>query len=38
MSALVAPMPSSAIDQDWGKVLRWGLICGGALIDRKSVV
>ena len=32
MSALVAPMPSSAIDQDWGKVLRWGLICGGALI------
>jgi len=32
MSAVVAPMPSSAIDQDWGKVLRWGLICGGALI------
>ena len=32
MSTLAAPMPSSALDQDWRKVLRWGFICGGALI------
>ena len=32
MSVRVAPTPSSILDQDWLKVLRWGLICGGALI------
>ena len=32
MSVRVAPTPSSILDQDWSKVLRWGLICGGALI------
>ena len=32
MSVRVAPAPSSILDQDWSKVLRWGLICGGALI------
>ncbi len=32
MSVMVAPVPSSILDQDWRKVLRWGLICGGALI------
>jgi len=32
MSTLAAPMPSSALDQDWRKVLRWGFICGGTLI------
>ena len=32
MSLRVAPAPSSILDQDWSKVLRWGLICGGALI------
>ena len=32
MSVRVAPTPSSILDQDWPKVLRWGLICGGALI------
>ena len=32
MSLRVAPTPSSILDQDWLKVLRWGLICGGALI------
>ena len=32
MSLRVAPAPSSILDQDWAKVLRWGLICGGALI------
>jgi branched-chain amino acid transport system permease protein len=29
---MAAPVPSSILDQDWRKVLRWGLICGGALI------
>ena len=32
MNVRVAPTPSSILDQDWSKVLRWGLICGGALI------
>ena len=32
MNVRVAPAPSSILDQDWSKVLRWGLICGGALI------
>ena len=32
MSVMAAPVPSSILDQDWRKVLRWGLICGGALI------
>ena len=32
MSVIAAPVPSSILDQDWRKVLRWGLICGGALI------
>ena len=32
MNVRVAPTPSSSLDQDWSKVLRWGLICGGALI------
>ena len=32
MSVRVAPAPSSILDQDWLKVVRWGLICGGALI------
>ena len=32
MNVRVAPTPSAILDQDWSKVLRWGLICGGALI------
>jgi len=32
MNVRVAPAPSSILDQDWSKVLRWGLICGCALI------
>ena len=32
MSRVTATMPSSAIDQDWRRVLRWGLICGGILV------
>ena len=32
MNVRVAPTPSSILDQDWSKVLRGGLICGGALI------
>ena len=32
MNVRVAPTPSSILDQDWSKVLRWGLSCGGALI------
>jgi len=32
MNVRVAPAPSSILNQDWSKVLRWGLICGGALI------
>jgi branched-chain amino acid transport system permease protein len=32
MSTMTATMPSSALDQDWRRVLRWGLICGGVLI------
>ncbi|MEC8920043.1 MAG: hypothetical protein VYD63_03445, partial [Actinomycetota bacterium] len=32
MNVRVAPAPSSILDQDWSKVLRWGLICGGSLI------
>jgi hypothetical protein len=32
MTRVTATMPSSAIDQDWRRVLRWGLICGGILV------
>ena len=32
MSTAAALGPSSALDQDWRKVFRWGLICGGTLI------
>ncbi|MDG2427375.1 MAG: branched-chain amino acid ABC transporter permease [Acidimicrobiales bacterium] len=32
MSAAAALLPSSALHQDWRKVFRWGLICGGSLI------
>ena len=33
MSERTMTLPRSAVDQDWPRVVRWGLICGLALVS-----